>query len=195
MESIAPWVDREVLDVGCGTGYHLPLFATKARSVQGVEPNPDLVSLARRRTRRLANVDVTEGLAQHLPVADGSFDLVHARWAYFFGPGSEPGLAELARVVAPGGTALIIDNDPTRSRFGQWFSQGFPTVDAAEVESFWAQHGWSRVPIEMGWRFESRDDLEAVVRLELPPQVADAALTEVEGLDIDYAVNLWWKRF
>ncbi|BBH17807.1 methyltransferase type 11 [Nocardioides baekrokdamisoli] len=195
MSSIASWADRDVLDLGCGTGFHLPLFASTARSVVGVEPNPDLVALARRRTRRLASVDVIEGLAEQLPLADASVDVVHARWAYFFGPGSEPGLTELDRVIAPGGTALIIDNDPTRSTFGRWFAEGFPTVDAAAVESFWAERGWAREQVDMGWRFESREDLEAVVRLELPPTVAEAALVDHPGLAVDYAVNLWWKRF
>lgn len=194
MESVAAWTDRRVLDLGCGTGFHLPLFARTAQTVLGVEPNPDLVALAKRRTRRLSNVEVLEGLAQEIPAADCSVDVVHARWAYFFGPGCEPGLAEIDRVLAPGGTALIIDNDPTRSTFGRWFSAGFPTVEAAAVEDFWAAHGWSRERIEMGWRFESREDLEAVVRLELPPVVAETALADHEGAEVDYAVNVWWKR-
>ena len=41
------------------------------------------------------------------PLPDASVDVVHARWAYFFGPGCEPGLAELDRVVRRGGTALV----------------------------------------------------------------------------------------
>lgn len=195
MQSIAPWAERDVLDLGCGTGFHLPSFATAARTVVGVEPHPDLVALARRRTRRFENVRVLEGLAQELPIPDDSVDVVHARWAYFFGPGCEPGLAELERVVRPGGTALIIDNDPTRSTFGRWFAAGFPTVDAAAVEAFWVSRGWSRERVDMGWRFETREDLKSVVRLELPPAVSDAALRAHEGLEVDYAVNLWWKRF
>lgn len=195
MQAITSWTDRDVLDLGCGTGFHLPLFASTAGSVTGVEPNPDLVALARRRTRRLDNVDVLEGLAQEIPIAGGSVDVVHVRWAYFFGPGGEPGLAELDRVVRPGGTALIIDNDPTRSTFGGWFSGGFPTVQPTTVEAFWHEHGWSRERIDMGWRFESREDLEDVVRLELPPATAAAALSAHDGLEVDYAVNLWWKRF
>lgn len=195
MASVVHWTDRDVLDLGCGSGFHLPLFAATARAVRGVEPNPDLVALASRRTRRLGNVEVIEGLAQQLPVPNASYDVVHARWAYFFGPGCEPGLVELERVLTPGGAALIIDNDPTRSTFGRWFSAGYPTVDAVAVEDFWAAHGWSRERIDMGWRFDSREDLAAVVRLELPPAVAEAALADHEGLEIDYAVNLWWKRY
>ena len=198
MESLAGrsgWTGRDVLDLGCGTGFHLPRFAATARTVVGVEPHLDLVALARRRTRALANVSVVAGMAQLIPLPDASVDVVHARWAYFFGPGSEPGFAELSRVVRRGGVALVIDNDPTRSTFGGWFRRGFPEVDQVAVERFWSTHGWTRTPVEMGWRFSTRADLEAVVRIEFAPAVADAVLAEHEGLEVDYAVNLWSRTF
>lgn len=200
MASVADWSGRDVLDLGCGSGFHLPRFAETARSVLGVEPHPDLASLAARRTRRLENVEVRQGVAQHIPLADASVDVVHARWAYFFGPGSEPGLAELDRVVRRGGTALVIDNDATRSTFGGWFRRGYPDVDPVAVERFWSTRGWTRTPVDMGWRFASRSDLEAVVRIEFTPEIAEQALAETAltdpgGTEVDYAVNLWWRRF
>jgi SAM-dependent methyltransferase len=191
----AGWTGRSVLDVGCGTGFHLPWFASTAASVTGVEPHADLVALARRRSRRLRNVTVQQGTAQRLPVPDASVDVVHARWAYFFGPGCEPGLAELDRVVRRGGTAFVIDNDPTRSTFGSWFRRGYPEVDPVAVERFWSTHGWTRTPVDMRWSFGSRADLESVIRIEFPGAVADEVLADHVGTEVDYAVNLWWKRF
>ncbi|WP_228387720.1 MULTISPECIES: class I SAM-dependent methyltransferase [unclassified Nocardioides] len=189
------WTGRTVLDVGCGTGFHLPRFAADAAAVIGVEPHPDLVALARRRTRRFPTVAVHQGTAQALPVPDASVDVVHARWAYFFGPGSEPGLRELDRVVRRGGTAFVIDNDATRSTFGAWFRRGFPEVDPEAVERFWSTRGWARTPLDIRWSFSSRADLEAVVRIELPPAAAEQALAEHTGTEVDYAVNLWSRSF
>ncbi len=195
MTAIADWSGRTVLDVGCGTGFHLPRFAGRAARVTGVEPHPDLAALARRRTRRLANVTVSQGTAQALPVPDASVDVVHARWAYFFGPGCEPGLAELGRVVRRGGTAFVIDNDPTRSTFGAWFRRGYPMVDPVAVERFWSRQGWSRTPVDIRWSFSSRADLEGVVRIEFSPEVADDILAGHTGTEVDYAVNLWSRTF
>ena len=195
MQEIGDWAGRTLLDVGCGTGFHLPLWAGSAAQVVGVEPHPPLVSLAKRRTKKLKNVTVLKGLAESLPVADASVDVVHARWAYFFGPGSEPGLRELDRVVRRGGAALVVDNDPTRSTFGGWFRRGYPDVDPTAVQRFWSTRGWTRTPVDMGWRFSSRADLEAVVRIELPPEAAEEALATHTGTEVDYAVNLWWPRF
>jgi ubiquinone/menaquinone biosynthesis C-methylase UbiE len=195
MRARADWAGRVVLDLGCGTGFHLPRFAATAALVYGVEPHPALLRLAARRTRALTNVTLLAGTAQELPLPDASVDVAHARWAYFFGPGCEPGLAELARVVRRGGTAFVIDNDATRSTFGGWFRRGYPSVDPAAVERFWAAHGWTRTSLELAWHFESRADLEAVVRIEFTPEVADAVLAVHDGTTVDYAVNLWSRDF
>jgi ubiquinone/menaquinone biosynthesis C-methylase UbiE len=195
MCALADWSGRVVLDLGCGTGFHLPRFASSASRVYGVEPHPGLVRLATRRTRALANVTVLAGTAQAVPLPDASVDVVHARWAYFFGPGCEPGLAELDRVVRRGGTAFVIDNDATRSTFGSWFRRGYPGVDPVAVERFWSTRGWRRTPVDVAWRFDSRADLEAVVRIEFTPEVADEILAGHEGTTVDYAVNLWSRGF
>jgi ubiquinone/menaquinone biosynthesis C-methylase UbiE len=194
MTAIADWSGRAVLDVGCGTGFHLPRFAERAARVTGVEPHPDLAALARRRTRRLTNVTVSQGTAQALPVPDASVDVVHARWAYFFGPGCEPGLREVDRVLRAGGAAFVVDNDASRSTFGGWFRRAYPDHDPAAVERFWSGRGWTRAPVLTRWRFERRADLEAVVRIEFAPALADRLLAEHAGTTVDYAVNVWWRR-
>jgi ubiquinone/menaquinone biosynthesis C-methylase UbiE len=196
MSTVVDWTGRDVVDLGCGTGFHLPRFAETAATVIGVEPHPDLVALARRRTRALSSVTVHQGIAQALPRPDASVDVVHARWSYFFGPGCEPGLAELDRVVRRGGVALVVDNDPTRSTFGAWFRRGYPDLpDPSIVECFWSTRGWTRTPVDMGWRFSSRADLEAVVRIEFDAATAESILAGHEGTEVDYAVNLWSKGF
>ena len=192
MVAIADWSGRDVLDLGCGTGFHLPRFAATARRVTGVEPHPDLLAIARRRVRRIPQVQTLQGTAQRIPLPDSSVDVAHARWAYFFGPGCEPGLAELARVVRRGGTAFVIDNDPTRSTFGRWFRRGYPHLDPPEVvERFWSTHGWTRTPVDIRWSFADRSDFEAVVRIEFPGEAAEGVLAEYDGTEVDYAVNLW----
>ena len=195
MASVADWSSRDVLDLGCGTGFHLPRFASSAARVFGVEPHAALLRLAARRTRLLENVTLLRGTAQAVPLPHASADVVHARWAYFFGPGCEPGLAELSRVMRRGGAAFVVDNDATRSTFGSWFRRWLPAYDATAVERFWARHGFSRTQVDMGWRFETRADLEAVLRIEFPAELAEEFLGEVYGCEVDYAVNLWWRRY
>ncbi|MEP7035307.1 MAG: class I SAM-dependent methyltransferase [Dermatophilaceae bacterium] len=197
MAGIHDWSGQRVLDVGCGSGFHLPRFALSAAAVVGVEPYQPLASLARQRIwdHSLTNARVLDGAAEDLPLTNGSMDVVHARWAYFFGAGSEPGIAEAARVLRAGGTAFVIDNDASRSTFGTWFRRAMPAYDPVAVERFWARQGWSRQRIDMQWLFGSRADFESVVRIEFAQPVADGILAEHEGQGVDYAVNLWWRTF
>jgi SAM-dependent methyltransferase len=195
MRSQADWSGRVVLDLGCGTGFHLARFAADAAQVYGVEPHPDLLRLAARRTRSLGHVSVLPGTAQAIPLPEGSVDVVHVRWAYFFGPGSEPGLAELARVVRRGGTAFVIDNDAGRSTFGGWFRRGYPGVDPDTVRRFWSTRGWRRTPLDVDWRFQHRADFESVVRIEFTTELAEQIIAEHVGTEVDYSVDLWSKDF
>lgn len=207
MHSIRPVRDATVLDVGCGTGFHLPRFlAAGASSVIGVEPHPGLARAAVRRMRDAldgdgrpnprpdpGHVQVRVGSAQRLPVADRSIDVSHARWAYFFGPGCEPGLRELERVMRRGGVSFVIDNDATSSTFGRWFRTALPEYDPQAVERFWSRAGWQRRPLTIRWTFDRRADFESVVRIEFAPAAAERIIAEHEGLEVDYAVNLWWR--
>jgi len=195
LRRLQSWSGADVLDIGCGTGFHLPRFAADAANVIGVEPHADLVSLAQRRVASYANVDVRQGSAQALPVADRSVDLAHARWAYFFGPGCEPGLRELDRVMRPGGLAVIVDNDAERSTFGRWFSRSLPSYDAWAVETFFSARGWRATRLDIRWVFESRADFESVIRIEFAPDQADLILGEHAGTEVDYSVVVRARQY
>lgn len=195
MRALRPWKGATVLDIGCGTGYHLPGYAAEASRVIGVEPHGDLVALARRRCAALPSVEVHTATAQELPLPDASVDVAVARWAYFFGPGCEPGLRELSRVVRRGGAAFVVDLDGTRGAFGRWFRRTVPAYDPARVEAFWDRQGWQRRPLDLRMVFRSRADLEAVLRIEFAPGVAEEAIAETPGLELDYPNVLRWRFY
>jgi SAM-dependent methyltransferase len=195
LQQARAWSQASVLDIGCGTGFHLPRFAALAGEVIGVEPHLDLVRWARLRTRDLPNVSVRQGSAQALPVADASIDIAHARWSYFFGPGCEPGLRELTRVMRSGGSAFVVDNDAEHSTFGGWFRRALPAYDQAAVDGFFARNGWTASRHEMRWAFPSRSDFESVVRIEFEPGLAEQIIAEHSGVDVDYAIVIRRRDF
>jgi SAM-dependent methyltransferase len=186
-----------LVDVGCGSGFHLPALAGLARRVLGVEPHAALADAARRRVERARLADsvrVDQGLAQHLPLDSGRADVVFSHWAYFFGPGSEPGLAEVERVLRPGGLQVVVDLDVTSGTgYAAWFARA-QSVDPCAIERFFHDRGFGVQRLAVTWSFAHRRDLEAVLAIEFPPQIARAALEQTVGSRIAVPTVLRWRR-
>jgi SAM-dependent methyltransferase len=192
-----PWDDAVVCDLGAGTGYWVGEFQAAARHVFAVEPHGPSRLLAHERVVRnqWENVSVLAGSAAKSHLAPRSVDLVHARFAYFWGPGCEPGIREMERVLAPVGTLVIIDNDLRVGTFAAWLAR-LPARyvrDPDAIDAFWRSEGFQLQTVRSSWSFDRRSDLEAVVRLELP-SIADALLAEHEGLEVDYGFRIISKR-
>ncbi|MCS6897645.1 MAG: class I SAM-dependent methyltransferase [Nitrospira sp.] len=97
-----------VLDLGSGTGYPALLAAQTigpSGSVVGLDLAEQMVAAAERKARRLglANVTFQQGDATTLPFEDNSFDAVTSRFCLMFLPDIPRAVAEIARVLKPGG--------------------------------------------------------------------------------------------
>jgi SAM-dependent methyltransferase len=198
MRAVAPWAGRTLLDLGCGSGYWLPGYADEAAQVVGVEPDPGLLPLARARDAR---VRVLAGSAEHIPLPDASVDVVHARFAYFFPPGCDAGLAEVLRVLRPGGTLVVVDNDLRAGQFAELLTAAAPHAEGGadgagrRTDEWWAARGARRTEVMSSWRFETRKDFADVLRLEFPASVADHWLGRHPGaLGLTYGYLLFSVR-
>ena len=200
MWNIAPWDGSIVLDLGAGTGFFAPMFAESARHVFAVEPDDRLRLLAMQRIARdeCACVSVMAGSAERVLLPDESVDVAHARFAYFWGAGCEPGLRELARVIRPGGTAFIIDNDDTRGTFAEWTGRSslYPRRDQAIVERFWRDQGFGSERVMVRLQFASRDDFVRVIGNEFPEALGAEILAEhPASLAFNYALLLYHRTY
>jgi SAM-dependent methyltransferase len=190
MRRLAPWAGKTLVDLGCGSGFWLPGYADEAAEVIGVEPDPALITLAGARDPRAR---VLAGSAEHIPLPSQSADVVHARFAYFYPPRCAAGLAEVQRVLKPGGTLVVVDNDQRAGEFADLLrATGGTGQDQADVtDTWWAARGASRTEVMSRWQFTSRADFEAVLRLEFPGGAADAWLAghpDVLGLSYGYVL-------
>jgi ubiquinone/menaquinone biosynthesis C-methylase UbiE len=111
VEMCGPEPEGSILDVACGPGFLTMAFARRCASVVGVDATEAMLSMAKAEAgkRGLGNVRFEKGVATALPFAPASFDIVLCRAAFHHFP--EPGrvLAEMCRVVKPGGKILTAD--------------------------------------------------------------------------------------
>jgi len=95
-----------VLEVGCGWGELAEwIERDTGAEVVAIDLSPRMVELARER-----GVDARVADVQELPFADGEFDVVVAAWMLYHVPDLDRGLAELARVLRPGGRLVAVTN-------------------------------------------------------------------------------------
>ncbi|MED5373376.1 MAG: class I SAM-dependent methyltransferase [Myxococcota bacterium] len=195
LDEIHPWEDQLVVDLGAGSGFHVPRFAQRARHVYAVEPHGPSRLLAMERLLRLGltNASVLIGSAEHTGLQSDSMDLVVARFAYFWGPGCEQGLQEVDRILRPGGALIVVDNDLQQGTFAQWLQRAYPR-DRGAVESFWRSKGFQARTVATCWRFQRREELEAVVHNEFRDH-APVLLDQHTGLEIQVGLRLFWRCF
>jgi SAM-dependent methyltransferase len=95
---------EDVLDVGTGTGVVAITAARAGAKVTGLDLTPALLEQARENAR-IAGVQIvwTEGDAEQLPYPDASFDVVLSQFGHMFAPRPEIAVAEMRRVLKPGG--------------------------------------------------------------------------------------------
>ena len=107
-------VGSTVVDIGCGAGTDL-LVAARRTGPNGRAIGVDMTEAMRRRAARgaadagIENVDVREGDATRLPLDDGSVDVVISNGVLNLVPEKKRAIAEMARVLRPGGRLQIAD--------------------------------------------------------------------------------------
>ena len=94
------------LDVGCGTGRNLPLYARHV-VVVGLDPSPEALARARRRSPHTRFV---QGSAESLPFRDGAFDTIVSGLVFCSVLDAARGLAEVRRALRAGGTVRMLEH-------------------------------------------------------------------------------------
>jgi ubiquinone/menaquinone biosynthesis C-methylase UbiE len=118
----------DVLDVGCGTGYLTRVMAetvTPDGTALGVDPSPEVIGLARSRSR-LPNCTFSEGIAEGIDAPDDSYDVVVSSLMIHHLPEAvrPQAIREIFRVLRPGGRVLIADFRPPATRIGRYLLMG-----------------------------------------------------------------------
>ena len=153
LDWLSPAPGLRWVDVGCGNGAFTQLLIERCavREVQGVDPSEEQLAFARTRLAR-APATFRQGDAMALPYADASFDAAVMALVIFFVPEPARGVAEMARVIRPGGGACAYAWDILGGGFPYFALQdemrklGYqplwpPSVEAARIGAL--QQSWT----------------------------------------------------
>jgi ubiquinone/menaquinone biosynthesis C-methylase UbiE len=145
---------EQVLDVGCGTGtlaMEVQRRVGSAGRVAGIDPGTEQIARARSKAaRRHAPVEFQIGVIEQLPFPDQTFDVVLSTLMMHHLPAGlkRQGLAEIARVLKPGGRLVIADFKRTQERQGRAARFHAGGSGMQELATLVQDAGFSRVETE-----------------------------------------------
>jgi ubiquinone/menaquinone biosynthesis C-methylase UbiE len=108
---IIPNAEGRVLEVGVGSGLNLPFYTEKVQRVIGLDPSPNLLSMALKILPRVKPpVEFVEGSAEAVPLEDASVDAVVTTWTLCSISDAKQALREMRRVLKPPGRLLFVEH-------------------------------------------------------------------------------------
>ncbi|MFC5475360.1 class I SAM-dependent methyltransferase [Paraherbaspirillum soli] len=198
-----------VLDVGCGGGHVSFAMAPHAGKVIAYDLASEMLEVVQgaARERGLNNLEVRQGSADRLPFADASFDLVCSRFSAHHWKNLPQALAEMARVLKPGGKCIVIDTASPEDVLADTYLQSIELLrDSSHVRnrsvSAWhqllAQAGFTpvsdkqwKLPLQFDtWVARMRTPAERVIAIKSLWDSAPAEVSAYFDLRQDYSFSI-----
>ena len=199
LSEIAPLAGLDVVEFGAGTGRLTRLLSVIVGRIFAfdIEPAMLLQADAAMRASGMTNWCLALGDNARMPIASGCADLVIEGWSFAHVIGWYPGdwlartdamLAEMARILKPGGTAVLIETLGTGRRRPQ------PTDKLARLYRHWQErHGFDSRWIRTDYQFASPAEANELTRFFFGDALADECLAEGQVM-LPECTGIWWKR-
>ena len=137
LDALAPGPGDRVADVGCGPGFYVADVLDRVGAegeVFAIDVSPAMLAMTTRRVEGRANARVLEGEATRIPLPDAAVDRALSVQVFEYVPDTAAGLAELHRVLRPGGHLVLWDID--------WTTVTWHSTDQARMDRVLA--AWDR---------------------------------------------------
>lgn len=145
-------------DLGCGSGRIAATLAPYVASVVGVDSSPEMLDVARSRLAAFGNVELVQGRIEELPLPSDSLDLALVVHLLHHVADPSAALAEVARVLRPGGRLVLADVLPhpyeeyRRTMGHVWLGFGRTAIDAELTAAGLTGERWHEAGVAPGAR-------------------------------------------
>lgn len=149
LRALALRAGEHVLDVGVGPGllaFDMARQVGETGSVTGVDRAPAMIDIARARCAALPHVRIVDGDAARLEFPDASFDAVACTQVLLYVPETAKALAEMHRVLKPGGRVAIVETDWR----GLVLGSSFPETTEKMIQGWDAAAASPQLPAALG---------------------------------------------
>lgn len=187
------YIQKPVLEVGCGMGCMAMNWAQHGSLMTAVDLNPTAVRMTRQRFESFGlSADIREADGENLPFEDNTFDYVYSWGVLHHSPNTKKSIAELFRVLKPGGRAgvMLYHRDSQMYQFLIKYVEGFLNMENEFLND-----------IELGSRYGDGDRQEGnphtwpvtkkEVYKDLFPQYTNIEI-DVLGTELVFIFNQWF---
>ncbi|MDR6881566.1 class I SAM-dependent methyltransferase [Bacillus sp. 3255] len=199
IDAIKPAAGLDILDLGAGSGRLTCALAPQAKSILALDESQAMLDLTAHKLRAAGLRNWSTRVADHraLPVEDRSVDLVVSGWSIcYLGSSTLPNwqadirqvMAEIKRVLRPGGCAIIIENYGTASETPD--PPAFLLDYFAQLEK---EYGFSSTWVRTDYGFDSLQEAERLTRFFFGDAIADRVVRE-GWTRVPECAGVWWLR-
>lgn len=201
LNEIVALAGRVVVEFGAGTGNLTSALVGQVARVHAFDIEPAMLALARTQLKDSGrrNWSLAAGDNGRMPVASHCADLAIEAWSFVHVLDWQPNawrklvdqlLAEMQRVVKPGGIAILVEDLGIGRR-----QPKAPTAEMARLYAHWQeQHGFQRNWIRTDYQFASPQEAEELTRSFFGDEMVVACLGS-RDLTLPECTGIWWKRF
>lgn len=200
LAGLAPLDGARVVELGAGTGRLTRLVLPLVRSIRAFDRSPAMLGVARSRLEAAGHGDWGLGVADNkrLPVADDVAEVALAGWTFGHALDWHPdtwraeigaGLDEMARVLRPGGTAIVLETMSTGT------TKAAPPTEGLATYYRWleTERGFLGTVIRTDYRFESLDAADRSIRFFFGDELADRVRRD-RRLIVPESTGIWTRR-
>lgn len=138
-----------VADVGTGTGFMLQGLAPHTAHQVGFDASADMLAVAQQNLTAYPSIELYKAEGQQLPAADNRFDAVFANMYLHHTPDPFSAIAEMTRILKPGGKLIITDLDSHDQGWMQAeMADRWLGFDRADIQNWYAAAGLTQIDID-----------------------------------------------
>jgi len=196
LRDICSFADRDIIDMGAGTGRLTCLVASEANSIIAFDLSPQMLDVTseKLKTKGLSNWRTEVADHRTLPLDNDSADIVLAGWSIcYLGSTNVPNwhyniesvFAEMKRIVRPGGILIILET------LGTGTEEPDPPKFLTEYYKLLEEFGFSHKVIRTDYQFQSPKEAEDLTRFFFCNELANRV--NEQGMTIlPECTGVWW---